>query len=512
MRRHFRWPFLVSLVVVFIQASAVQAQEKVVKLTILHTNDTHGHLLPYSYPETFDTISDLARLVTVHNIGGAARRATLISKIRSEKDHRTLLIDAGDICDGTPFSTEYHGDADMAVLNALKYDIACPGNHEYSNELPQVRKLIASAKFPYISANSTVKADGKTLYAPYVVKKINGAIIAFFGLMTYSARTYPGAKIDLKMEEPIKTAARLVPELRKQADFVIAVTHIGVQEDRQLAAEVPGIDVIVGGHSHTLLPQPLFVSHAALGDPHSVNGTVIVQDFQWAGTLGRLDLTLHRSAAGKWAVEKYEGNLLPITSDLREDRNVAALVNRYWKPIASKYGEVIGTASADFSEKGPDHAEYHLMADAVRSEIGAEIVLENMGGVRAPIIKGPITYGDLTSVDPFPNTIVTFDVTGKHLKEILARVRPAVSGIRYEVSGRSLISATIDDKPIDDDRVYRGVTNSFFAGLPGLKDISNKLDTGKSRLATLIAYIRKQRTVSPAYDGRRVLRNARDFE
>src|SRR5258708_36996317 len=144
---------LLCVYVVFIQTSSFADQEKTVRLTILHTNDTHGHLLPYSYPQTFDANSDLAKLETVHDIGGAARRATLISRIRKEKDHKTLLIDAGDICDGTPFSTEYHGDADMAALNALKYDIACPGNHEYSNDFAQVKKLIAAAKFPYISAN-----------------------------------------------------------------------------------------------------------------------------------------------------------------------------------------------------------------------------------------------------------------------------------------------------------------------------------------------------------------------
>src|SRR5205085_2533483 len=146
----------------------------------------------------------------------------------------------------------------------------------------------------------------------------------------------PGAKDDLKMEPPIETARRLVPELRKQADLVIAVTHIGVIEDRQLAAEVPGIDIIVGGHSHTLLPQPLLIPHLRSGDTHSVNGTIIVQDFQWAGTLGRLDLTLHQSTAGKWAVEKYEGKLLPITSAVPEDKRVAALIDRYWKPIKPK--------------------------------------------------------------------------------------------------------------------------------------------------------------------------------
>ncbi len=513
MRSPFRLTLiLLGLFVIAGSSALVHTQERSVRLTILHTNDTHGHLLPYSYPDTFDADSDLAKLESRHDIGGAARRATLIKQIRKEKDHRTLVIDAGDICDGTPFSTEFHGDADTEVMNAIGYDVACPGNHEYSNTLEQVRKLIAAAKFPLISANTTTKRDAKLLYQPFVIKEIDGAKIAFFGLMTYSARTYPAAKADLQMEQPIATARRLVPELRKQADLVIAVTHIGVQEDLQLAREVPGIDVIVGGHSHTLLPQPLFVSHGPSGDPHSVNGTPIVQDFQWAGTLGRLDLTIHRSTNGHWAVEKYEGKLLPITSSIAEDKKVAAVVSKYWKPIAPRYSKVLAHAAADFTKKGQDNAEYNLVADAVREEIAVEFELENLGGVRAPLIKGPVTYGDMVSMDPFGNTIVTFDVTGRQLKDILVRVRPGVSGIRYALNGRVLLEATIGGKPIEDVRVYHGATNSFLAAQPGMRDISNKVDTKKPRLETVLHWLETHKTLTPAYDGRRILHNARDFD
>src|SRR5437867_10033910 len=115
MPRFRLYPILLGLLTILTRSPSLASKEKTVRLTILHTNDTHGHLLPYSYPETFDANSDLAKLESVHDIGGAARRATLINRIRNEKDHKTLLIDAGDICDGTPFSTEYHGDADMAV-------------------------------------------------------------------------------------------------------------------------------------------------------------------------------------------------------------------------------------------------------------------------------------------------------------------------------------------------------------------------------------------------------------
>jgi 5'-nucleotidase/UDP-sugar diphosphatase len=484
---------------------------RTVHLTILHTNDTHGHLLPYSYPEIFDPDSDLAKLKTRHDIGGIARRATLAKRVRQEKGHETLLIDAGDICDGTPFSTEYRGDADIAAMNAAGYDLGCPGNHEFSNTLAQVRKMMTEAKFPLLCANVTVKADGRLLYTPYIIRVIGGAKIAFFGLLTFEAQTYPAALSDLTVEPPVETARRLVPELRKQADFVIAVTHIGVKEDRLLAASVNGIDAIVGGHSHTLLPYPLFIGSVPSGNPQSVNGTVIVQDFQWAGTLGRLDLTLHRSEDGKWSVQRYAGRLLPVTRAIPEDPAVAAVVSRFWNPIKAKYGEVIGRAADDFAEKRPDYAEYNLVADAVREETGVEFDMENTGGVRALLVKGPITYADMVTMDPFSNTVILFRATGRQLKEILTRRRPAVSGIRYVLDSGRLIEATLGGGLIEDDRTYLGATNSFFARVI-LSDVTDKTDTKKARLDLVMDYIRKHKTVAPAYDGRRVLRNMIDVE
>ncbi len=482
-----------------------------VRLTLLHTNDTHGHLLPYSYPETYNATDPVALLKSRHDIGGAARRATLVNRVRQEKDHATLLVDAGDICDGTPFSTEYHGDADIAVMNALGYDVACPGNHEYSNALPQVRKLIAQAKFPLISSNSTLKADGKLLYQPYVIKEVGGAKIAFLGLLTYDARTYNAAKTDLVMEEPIETAKRLVPQLRKQANLVVVVSHIGVDEDIKLAALVPGIDVIVGGHSHTLLPAPLLVPHPGDLSPHSVHGTVIVQDFQWAGTLGRLDLTLHNDADGAWHVAQYKGRLLPVTSSTPEDPSVASVVARYWDPIKGKYGEVIGCAAGDFASKGPDHAEYNLIADAVRERMGVDFEIENMGGVRSPLTKGPFTYADMINMDPFGNTIVTFRATGRQIKEMLAKERPAVSGIRYTYTTDALTEATLGGSPIEDEKTYTGATNNYYARIL-LADIADKTDTGKPRLETVLAYIRARKSITPVYDGRRVLKGISDSD
>jgi 2',3'-cyclic-nucleotide 2'-phosphodiesterase (5'-nucleotidase family) len=475
-----------------------------VHITILHTNDTHGHLLPYSYPETYDADSDVGKLAVRHDIGGAARRGVLVKRIRAEKDHSTLLIDAGDICDGTPFSTEYHGDADIAAMNAIGYDVACPGNHEYNNTLIQVRKMIAEAKFPLVSANSKVKADGKPLYTPYVIKVIDGVRIAYFGLITYDARSYPAANNALIVEQPIETAKRLVPELRKAADLVVAITHIGVDEDIKLAAEVPGIDLIVGGHSHTLLPRPIVVPHPLDKTPNSIHGTLIVQDFQWAGTLGRLDLIVHHVSGGKATIERYNGKLLPITGGLPDDKDVATVVDKYWKPISAKYGKVVGEAAGDFAEKGQDLAEYNLVADSIRDQTGVDFEMENLGGVRSELAKGPITFGDLVTLDPFGDTIVTFHATGAQIKTMLISEQPAVSGISYAYDRGHLTSATIGGKPIEDSKIYFGAANSYLAGSI-LKDITDKADTKKTRIQAVQAYIQKNTPVKPAYDGRRVV-------
>ncbi len=488
---------------------ALADQPKDVHLTILHTNDTHGHLLPFDMPETFDPGSELSRLPARRNIGGAARRATLIKQYRKKLGSHLLVIDAGDICDGTPFSTEYHGDADAAAMNAIGYDLACPGNHEFNNPLEQARNLKSTMKFPVICANVRAKNQGKPIYIPYTVKEVDGVKIAFLGLLTYSARTYPAASNDLIMEKPIDVARRIVPELRKQANLVVAVTHIGLEEDEQMAREVPGIDVIVGGHSHTMLSKPVCVIPQSAGTVTDAKGTVIVQDYQYGCTLGKLDLTIHRSENNTWSVAKYDGRLLGITSSIPEDKETAAVVDRFWQPISAKYAEVLTRATGDFTKKGRDSAEYHLVADAIRSEIGVEFDLENGGGVRAYLTRGPVTMGDLANLDPFINTIVTFEITGKLLKRILLERHPHVSGIRYAVDDDKLVEASVNGKPIEDDRTYKGSTNSYFAGTPVVRDIPNKVDTREIRFEVLRRYLKKQQTITPAYDGRRILKNVK---
>jgi 2',3'-cyclic-nucleotide 2'-phosphodiesterase (5'-nucleotidase family) len=476
-----------------------------VSLTILHTNDTHGHLLPFSYPGVSGDPA-LAGLKIRKDIGGIARRATLAKRLRSELESggaTVWLVDAGDFADGTPFSTEYHGEADIEAMNAAGYTFGTIGNHEFNISLSMLKKLLGMVRFQMLCANATETSTGKLLVPASTIKDVGPLRIGIFGLTTREARAYPACKEGLDLAGEIDTAQHVVKGLRSKADIVIAISHSGEEVDQQIAQAVPGLDVIVGGHSHSRLPVGEFVWRSDELKAKQVNGTIIVQDHQWGGELGRLDLLFTKDDSGAWHVDRYRARLIPVTPDIPEDKAVAEVVDRYWKPIAARYGEVIGQAADDFTFRGDDLAPYNLVSDLVREAFGTEIELENMAGVRAPLIKGNITRADLINMDPFDNKVVTFKVTGRQLKDILRKTRAAVSGLRYRLENGEITELTVGGKPVVDDHVYTAATNTYLAER-SLKGIETA-NTGRVRLDVVIEQIRKKGTVKPVYDGRRVV-------
>jgi 5'-nucleotidase/UDP-sugar diphosphatase len=312
-RRRWWWlPSIVaSLLGITVQLGiAVDTQSRWARIVILHTNDTHGHLLPFSYPEGLDPNSQEAQLPFKHDIGGVARRATLLQRLRQQFRDQTLVVDCGDFMDGTPFSLHYFGEADIAAMNACGYEYGTLGNHEFSNSLVQVQKLLRMARFPYVCANARLRATGEPLCPPYLIIERNGLRIALFGLIVRDTQTYRGAREGVDILDPLEVARQLVPQLRAQADLVILLSHLGIETERVLAQQVPGIDVIVGGHSHTRLTQPLFVewSKPLTKGVMGLNGTVIVQAHQWGGELGQLELLCYRdSGYGSLGASSLQG-------------------------------------------------------------------------------------------------------------------------------------------------------------------------------------------------------------
>ena len=143
--------------------------------------------------------------------------------------------------------------------------------------------------------------------------------------------------------------------------------------------------------------------------------------YQWGGELGRLDLLFEKDEKEEWHVNRYRARLIPVTSDLPEDPAVAAVVERYWRPISAHYSEVIGKAAGDFIERGDDLAPYNLLADSIRETYKTDIELDYIGGIRPEFVEGDIMLADLVSLDPFKNSVVTFKIKGSTLKELLVK-------------------------------------------------------------------------------------------
>lgn len=188
-------------------------------VTILHTNDIHDHLLPFSYPDAIKSQAPLAQMTATKNIGGLARLATLAHQIEAEVDGNAILVDAGDICDGTPFGIEYKGEADFAALSAAGYDVMVTGNHEFGQSLEQFNRNLALANFPVVCANLLQKDTGNPALPEYVIYDFQGARIAFLGLTTEDIKDYKAVKEGFAVADPYETAKRLVPQLKKESRY-----------------------------------------------------------------------------------------------------------------------------------------------------------------------------------------------------------------------------------------------------------------------------------------------------
>jgi 5'-nucleotidase / UDP-sugar diphosphatase len=495
---------------ILLTSLACRSSDASQRLTILHSNDVHGHLRPFSYPAIESPGSLAADLPVRRDIGGIARRATLAARIRAELSKQgtpVWLVDAGDFYHYSAFSNEYHGDADVIAMDRAGYDFATLGNHEFEDSRAQLEKLIAEARFDFVCANVVDSATRRPLTRRYRVRRIGEVRVGIFGLVTSSAAQKPAAREGLAIEDALQVASAVVAELRgpEQADVVILISHCGESEDKRLARAVPGIDVIVGGHSHTRLPQGEMVWWSDELKPDEANGTIIVQAGQLGGELGRLDLLFEKNAAGRWRVGRYQEHLIPVTSQTPDDPAVAAVLDSLWAPYAAKYDEVLASATADFADRGDDLAQSNLFADAVRAGLGVELEFEGLGGVHLPILAGPVTRAMLADLDQHSYTIVTFRMRGSEIRRFVQQSRPVGSGLRYRMFCGKLVAITVGDAPLDDARVYSCAASSALAGrLAGFEALEER-DTQRLRSGLVIDAIRKARTITPAYDGRRVV-------
>lgn len=463
---------LVVLALAFIPA--VSADEPF-NLTILHTDDTHARI------ESF-TESNVLQ-------GGVARRYTAIQQVKAEGGN-VLLVDAGDAFQGTLFFNYWQGQEAAHFMNALGYQAMAVGNHEFDSGPATLARFIQATDFPVLSANIDASAQVSLtgLIEPYTVLEVGGESVGVFGLTTEDTSYISSPGPDVIFNNVTTSAQATVDTLRGMGvDKIVALTHIGYLEDQTLAAAVSGIDVIVGGHSHT----PLGDMPNAQGDYPTVitspagEPVLIVSAWEWGRYLGRLDVTFDDMGV----VQSFEGSPIFIDVNVAEDPAIAADVAVWKEPVLELSNMVIGATDVKLDGtrtlvRTQETNLGNLICDAMLWKTvgaGSQICITNGGGIRATIDPGEVTYGEVLTVLPFGNQISTFGLMGV---DVLASLEngvsrwantdgrfPQVAGMRYAFDpdlpvGSRILSAEIKNSdgsfsPIDPDEIYIVASNDF---------------------------------------------------
>ena len=405
---------------------------------LLHTNDTETRLVADRDGE-----------------GGMARIGGVVDRARAERPD-VLLLDAGDAVTGTPASSLFEGRPVFHVMSEMGYDAMALGNHEFDHGFARIADYRRIATFPLLAANLVGPDGGLLADAAYEVIDVDGVRVGVIGVITPDTprMTIGGATTGCAFEAAEAALARLVPEVEKRADLVVVLSHLGHDEDRELAAAVPGIDVIVGGHSHT-----------ELAEPDVVGGTLIVQAGHMGKRLGRLELTVDLRTG---TVARYDGRLIRVDARLPESARVRSAVAVWEGRVAEAVDVLIGAADRDLGKPELRRAT----GEIYRRVLGADLGYQNPGGVRATIAAGPIRIRDVWYVLPFENTLVTVRVRGGALpswaKERIGRVEP--------------------------DRIYTVATNSYVADHPeqyfpgGVESVR---DSGREMRGAVIDWVRE---------------------
>ena len=488
--KRFRFALLL-LVALLLSVSGFAEQRQ---FTILYTNDTHDFLLPFSYPDPLNTKLQYASMPVIKNIGGIARRATLARQIKNEVGGNALLLDGGDIMEGQALGMVYDGAADFDAMSAARYDAMVLGNHDFQCSFEQFHRNLQLARFAVLCADLIDLKTHKMILPPYRILDVNGLKVGLVGVTAVMGKDCEAAKGNMDILDPYEVAKRFVPIVRRKADLVVVLSHLGNGEDATLAKEVPGIDVIVGAHSHTRLPTP-----------QVINGTIILQDYEKGGELGRLDLQLDNES-GSYKIAGSTNKLIPITKDIPEDPATAKVVAKYYDPIAKEYGRMIGKATAAFyDDREHESTVLNLVCDAIREKAKTPISFYGYAGVRADLLPGPIKAWDVATVLPFKNKIMILDVPGSRLKWLINELeyKPGVSGMTYHTVSKKLVSAALlDGTPIDDNTVYQVATIDWLVGLY-FKDVPVRRVMDATSYSAVVDYIRARKTISPVIDGRK---------
>lgn len=378
-------------------------------LTILHTNDFHAHLQP-----------------TRTGKGGAAAIAAYIKSVRASVP-RVLVLEAGDMTQGSPVSSVFLGRPIYEIMSAAGYDAGTLGNHEFDNGAKMIAEFCKIARYPLISSNVTLQGKPVTGRTEEVIT-LGGLRVGLLGLTTHEDIDLD-ANPALRIEEPEAAVRRLAPALKGRADLIVALTHLGDDRDLQLArATSDTLAVIVGGHSHT----PMF-------KPARVGQTLIVQAGCFGQWVGRLDLQLDPKTH---TIVKYDGKLVAMPAEgLEPDAKVAGLVKSWEDKVSGIMDVTIG--------QNPEALNEHQVAAALErtwsAACGTDFAWQNPGGTRGALAAGPIQVRDIWTILPFDNFLVVLTLDKAQVQKVLgARAafkeeKPLYTLVTNSYVGRKLV-------------------------------------------------------------------------
>ncbi|HUQ41531.1 MAG TPA: bifunctional UDP-sugar hydrolase/5'-nucleotidase [Candidatus Limnocylindrales bacterium] len=429
------------------------------RIQLLHTDDIHGHL-------DSETVGGGSATFVQ---GGLALVAAQVKALRARGPDRTVLVDGGDTWQGTFISNSNKGEAVTKAMTLMKYDALAVGNHDFDWGQDVLAQRSREAGFPFLATNVTEKATGKlpAYLKPYVVKDLGIAKVGILGVTSPLGNTIVKATSVAGLTfGPAAQVQPFLSELQRLADIIVVVAHIGSLDAAQLARDVPGIDVIVAAHDH-----------AAMQTARVEGKTTIVDSGAYTQYMGRLEIVVDL-ATHKMKDAVRAGELIAIagSSTLKPDPEIAAIADSR-RAEADKYtSRVVGTIKADLDNPRDENGIGNLIGDAF-VEYGqkqgwkTDVAFYNAAGVRAPLRAGPVTYGQLYQVLPFENTIVSVDLTGAQLREVLEDAsgragRLQIGGGRWAYrfsneAGKRVLEATIAGEPLDLARVYHVATIDY---------------------------------------------------
>ena len=504
-------------------------------LNILHINDWHSRI---ESNNAFESTCSAEEETEGKCIGGAARLVTIINDRRKALEgQNSVLLNAGDNFQGSLFYATYKGAVEAEFLNQMKFDAMAVGNHEFDDGEPALKTFLDAVQFPVLSAN--LKAASASLIAdrikPSVVLDIGGQKVGVIGAVTTDTPEIAAPGPNLTFEDDVATIKAEVDRLAAEGvNKIIALTHVGYVRDMEAIAKIPGVDVVVGGHSHSLLsntddkaegPYPTMIDN-----PEGYK-VPVTQAASYSKYLGELKVVFDDNGV----VKEASGDPIYLDKSVKPDEATLARIKELGGPIEELKAKEVSETSApiDGSREACRAKECemgNLIADAMldrTKDQGVTIAIQNGGGIRASIDAGVVTMGEVLTVLPFQNTLATFQLSGADLRKSLEaglseieEVKgkfPQVAGLKYSFDksvapneGRLKSVEVMENgawAPLDDAKTYTIATNNFVrAGGDGYKlfadNAQNAYDYGPSLEQVVADYLAANRPYQPKIDGR----------